>query len=160
MRKTTGPSTPSKIKIVTTFYPMYEFSKQIAGDHADVIALIPPGVEPHDWEPSPKDMALLKDADVFVYNGIVESWVDNALQSAANGKRIVVEASKGIVLLDERNENGVEKDNSEAGEGLDPHVWLSPALALHEVSQIEAAIEKSDPANREDYRKNARCLHG
>ena len=65
-----------KLNVVTTFYPMYEFSKQVAGDHANVIALIPPGAEPHDWEPSAKDMEKVKDADVFVYNGIVEGWVE------------------------------------------------------------------------------------
>ena len=51
-----------KMNVVTTFYPMYEFTKQVAGDYANVIALIPPGVEPHDWEPSAKDMKKVKEA--------------------------------------------------------------------------------------------------
>lgn len=47
-----------KLKVVTTFYPMYEFSKQVGG-HAEVIALVPAGSEPHDFEPSAKDMAKI-----------------------------------------------------------------------------------------------------
>ncbi|MBM7564883.1 metal ABC transporter substrate-binding protein [Paenibacillus sacheonensis] len=164
-------SPEGKLKVVTTFYPMYEFSKQVAGDHADVVALIPPGVEPHDWEPSAKDMAVLKEANVFVYNGIVEGWVDGALSSSANEQRIVVEASSGITLMEgeEEHEEGESNQHAEANEGpvvtkahdeaeghpLDPHVWLDPVLAQQEVSAIEAAMEKADPANKEDYRKNA-----
>lgn len=154
-------SAEGKIKVVTTFYPMYEFSKQVAGEHADVIALIPSGVEPHDWEPSAKDMALLKEADVFVYNGLVEGWVENALASAANDKRIVVEAIKGISLVEgeehEHEEDGEHEEEAEHEDGheLDPHVWLSPVLAQHEVSAIQAALEKADPEHKDDYKNNA-----
>jgi zinc transport system substrate-binding protein len=131
-----------KLKIVATFYPMVEFSKQVAGNHAEVIGLIPSGTEPHDWEPTAKDMAELKEADVFVYNGIVEGWAEKALESASNEKRIAVEASKGIDLMED-------------GKILDPHVWLDPALAQKEVASIEAALEKADPANKDDYKNNA-----
>jgi zinc transport system substrate-binding protein len=143
-----------KLKVVTSFYPMYEFSKQVGGDHAEVIALIPAGVEPHDWEPSAKDMTLIKEADIFVYNGIVEGWAEQALQSAANDKRIVIEASKGIELMEGLPEEG-EAHTEEEGHLQDPHVWLSPALAQKEVMSIQAAFEKADPANKEDYKKNA-----
>ena len=146
-----------KLKVVTTFYPMYEFARQVAGDHADVVALIPPGAEPHDWEPSAKDMASIKEADVFVYNGIVEGWAEQALSSAANDKRIAVEASKGIDLMEglsEEEEDGHDREG-EGGHVPDPHVWLDPVLAQQEVAAIEAAFERADPAHKEDYKKNA-----
>jgi len=146
-----------KLKVVTTFYPMYEFARQVAGDHADVVALIPPGAEPHDWEPSAKDMASIKEADVFVYNGIVEGWAEQALSSAANDKRIAVEASKGIELMEglpEEEEDGHDREG-EGGPVPDPHVWLDPVLAQQEVAAIEAAFERADPAHKEDYKKNA-----
>lgn len=152
-------STEGKLKVVTTFYPMYEFSKQVAGDHAEVVALIPSGAEPHDWEPSAKDMAAIKDADVFVYNGIVEGWADSALSSAANEQRVVVEASKGISLMEGEehdHEHGEEEEHSHEEEThLDPHVWLDPVLAQQEVRAIQAALEQADPGNKEDYKKNA-----
>ncbi|SDM85030.1 zinc transport system substrate-binding protein [Paenibacillus sp. yr247] len=150
-------SSSGKLNVVTTFYPMYEFTKQVAGDHANVIGLIPAGAEPHDWEPSAKDMEKVKKASLFVFNGIVESWVDQALQSAANDKRVVVEASKGIDLMEGLPEEEADKDHKEA-EGakiLDPHVWLDPVLAQKEVEAIQAGLAQADPANKEDYRKNA-----
>ncbi|NOV03879.1 metal ABC transporter substrate-binding protein [Paenibacillus planticolens] len=153
-------SSNGKLSVVTTFYPMYEFTKQVAGDHAEVIALIPAGAEPHDWEPSAKDMKKVKNADVFVYNGIVEGWAEQALSSAGNQKRVVVEASKGIELMEglpEEDEDHKDKDHKEAAEGkkMDPHVWLDPALAQKEVESIAAGLSQADPAHKEDYRKNA-----
>jgi zinc transport system substrate-binding protein len=146
-----------KLNVVTTFYPMYEFTKQVAGDHANVTALIPAGAEPHDWEPSAKDMAQVKDADVFVYNGIVEGWAEQALSSASNDKRVVVEASKGLNLMEGLPEEGEE--HKEEGQShdhvLDPHVWLDPVLAQKEVESIEAGLVQADPANKADYEKNA-----
>ncbi|MFB5265912.1 metal ABC transporter solute-binding protein, Zn/Mn family [Paenibacillus enshidis] len=152
-----------KLNIVTTIYPMYEFSRQVAGDHANVTALVPAGTEPHDWEPSAKDMAQIQDADVFVYNGIVETWVEDALASTNNDQRIAVEASSGIDLTEgtevEHAEEGGEHDHEEEGHShdyaLDPHVWLSPVLAQKEVEAIKAALIKADPVNQADYEANA-----
>ncbi|WP_019005108.1 metal ABC transporter substrate-binding protein [Cohnella laeviribosi] len=165
-----------KLKVVTTFYPMYEFARQVAGEHAEVVALIPAGAEPHDWEPSAKDMAQISNADVFVYNGIVEGWVDSALKSAASADRIVVKASEGIELQEgeadhHHGEDGGGQTHEEehageeahAGEDehgheeeqLDPHVWLDPVLAQQEVRNIEAALAQADPAYKDDYKANA-----
>ena len=148
-----------KLKVVTSFYPMYEFSKQVAGEHADVISLIPAGVEPHDWEPSAKDMANIKEADLFVYNGIVEGWAEQALESAPNDKRVVVEASGGVQLMEgvEHGEEGHEEEGheEEEGHGLDPHIWLSPVLAQQEVLAIQEAFVKADPEHKDDYKANA-----
>ncbi|MFD0696751.1 metal ABC transporter substrate-binding protein [Paenibacillus sp. GCM10027628] len=157
----TATDSGKKLKVVTTFYPMYEFSKQVAGDRAEVTALIPTGVEPHDWEPSAKDIAQVKEADVFVYNGIVEGWAPKALESAANSKRVVVEASKSVAILkglpEEGDDHGAAGKEGQANEEstLDPHVWLDPALAQKEVAAIQAAMEQADPAHKEDYKKNA-----
>ncbi|OCT13512.1 zinc ABC transporter substrate-binding protein [Paenibacillus pectinilyticus] len=161
-------SSDGKLNVVTTFYPMYEFTKQVAGDHANVIALIPPGAEPHDWEPSAKDMKKIKEANVFVYNGIVEGWAETALKSAANTKRIVVEASKDIHLMEglpeEEDDHKVDesKDHKEADGSkiMDPHVWLDPVLAQKEVESIVNGLTQTDPVHQEDYRKNADVFIG
>ncbi|WP_248925879.1 metal ABC transporter substrate-binding protein [Paenibacillus hamazuiensis] len=162
--KSAGANAEKRLKVVTTFYPMYEFSKQVAGQHADVIGLIPAGAEPHDWEPTAKDMAQIQEASVFVYNGAgVENWVDSALKSINKDKVTVVEASKGIELMEgiaEEEEEGHDhkedkKDAKEPEKVMDPHVWLDPVLAQKEVQSIEAALEKADPAHKDDYKKNA-----
>src|SRR5690554_4783093 len=69
-----------KVNVVTTFYPLYDFTKKIGGEHVNVINLVPVGVEPHDWAPKPKDMVNITKADVFIYNGAgLEGWVDDFL---------------------------------------------------------------------------------
>ncbi|NOU71403.1 zinc ABC transporter substrate-binding protein [Paenibacillus sp. LMG 31458] len=156
-------SSDGKLNVVTSFYPMYEFTKQVAGEHANVIALIPSGAEPHDWEPSAKDMKQLKNANVFVYNGIVEGWAEQALKSAENKNRVVVEAIKGIELMEGLPEEEHQEDHKKEAHGdkiLDPHIWLTPVLAQKEVEAIVVGLTQADPANKEDYRKNADAYIG
>ncbi|MEK0313032.1 metal ABC transporter substrate-binding protein [Cohnella sp. 56] len=151
---------PGKLRVVASFYPMYEFARQVAGDRAEVVAMVPEGVEPHDWEPTPKDMAMLSKADVFVYNGMVEGWAEQALSSAANAGRVNVEASQGVALAsgdaEEAHEAHSEADHGDhVHDGADPHVWLSPALAQREVENIRDGLAKADPAHKSDYEANA-----
>ncbi|MDQ0919711.1 metal ABC transporter substrate-binding protein [Paenibacillus sp. V4I5] len=163
-------SSDGKLNVVTSFYPMYEFTKQVAGDHANVISLVPSGTEPHDWEPSAKDMTQLKNANLFVYNGIVEGWAEQALKSAENKNRVVVEAIKGIELMeglpedehaeDHKEEDKDHKEEAHGDEILDPHVWLTPVLAQKEIEAIVIGLTQADPAHKEDYRKNADAYIG
>ncbi|CAI6019326.1 metal ABC transporter substrate-binding protein [Cohnella rhizoplanae] len=148
-----------RLKVVASFYPMYEFSRQVAGDRADVVLMVPDGVEPHDWEPTPKDMAMLSEADVFVYNGIVEGWAEQALASAKNAKRVDVEAAAGLELRpgSAEDEADAESSGGHDHESADPHVWLSPALAQREVERIRDGLAQADPAHRTDYDANAKA---
>lgn len=144
-----------KLQIVTTFYPMYYFTKKVAGNSANVALLIPNGVEPHDWEPTAKDMANIQDADLFIYNSrYFETWTEKVLNSINQPNLKIVEASKGIKLM---NADSGEKGNqsTEGTASKDPHVWLSPVLVEHEVDNIAKALEQNDPKNKEQYEKNA-----
>ncbi|MBY0117072.1 metal ABC transporter substrate-binding protein [Paenibacillus xylanexedens] len=180
----------TKLNVQVSFYPMYEFTKNVAGDLADVHTLVPAGLEPHDWEPTPQDIASIEKADVLVYNGAgMESWMDQVTGSLSNTSLIQVEASKGINLLegeehdhhhedseatehehdhDHANEATTEEQDhdhdhdaeAEAGHdhdhgGLDPHVWLSPALAVKEVRNIEAGLAQAAPEHAEQFKQNA-----
>lgn len=126
-----GSSKSGKLHVVTTFYPMYEFTKQIVKDKGDVDILIPSSVEPHDWEPTPKDIAGIQNADLFVYNSeYMETWVPSAEKSMSSDHAKFVKASKGIDLLE-----GSDEEEEEHGHGghdhshsMDPHVWLSRFL--------------------------------
>lgn len=149
-----------KLKIVTSFYPMQEFTNQVAGAIADVTVLVPAGTEPHDWEPTPKDVAKIAEADVFIYNGGgFEGWVDDILKSVNNPKLKVVEASKGIELMESSNahdEHDEHKDEKKDGEhALDPHVWIDPILVQQEVKTITDALVEVDAAHAADYKKNS-----
>ncbi|NJD77238.1 MAG: zinc ABC transporter substrate-binding protein [Candidatus Methanoperedens sp.] len=139
------PPKTGKINVVTTFYPLYEFSQRIGGDKAAVSVLVPAGVEPHDWEPGPKDIIRIQSADIFVYNGAgLEPYVDKILKNARSGL-IIVDSSEGIGLV---NEGGV----------TDPHIWLDPVLAKQQAGAIEKAFIKADPQNSDYYSANARAL--
>lgn len=129
-----------KLDVVASFYPMAEFSRQIGGDLVHVKTMVSDGVEPHDWEPTAKDLSLLSKADVFVYNGGVESWAEQAIRSVDNKKMAVVKAGEGLI---------------EVGPHPDPHVWVSPLKAAGEVKVIADAFSKKDPAHSEIYQKNA-----
>jgi zinc transport system substrate-binding protein len=156
----------SKLNIKVSFYPIYEFTKNVAGDLADVEALIPAGIEPHDWEPTAKDMAEISDADMLIYNGAgMEGWVDQVLESVSGTPLITVEASKGLDIMEgteeeeadhhhEEGEHAHEEHSHDHG-GLDPHVWLNPTLAIQEVRNIEAALAAAAPEHAEDFKTNA-----
>jgi zinc transport system substrate-binding protein len=143
-----------KLHIVTTFYPMYYFAQKVTGSSANVDLLIPNGVEPHDWEPTANDMAKIQDADVFIYNSrYFETWTEKVLNSIDQSNLKVVEASKGIELINATSED--EKNQKGNSSSKDPHVWLSPVLAEQEVDNIAQALEKKDPKNKTQYENNA-----
>ena len=96
----TKKSDDSKLKVYTSFYPMYDFTSKIGGDKVEVVNLVPSGTEPHDWEPSAQDLVKIGEADLLVYSGAgMESWVDKLDENVKDGKLTKVEASKGIELL-------------------------------------------------------------
>lgn len=145
-----------KLQIVTTFYPMYYFTKEVAGSSANVELLIPNGAEPHDWEPTAKDMIKIQNADVFIYNSqYFELWTEKVLKSINDSKLKVVEASSGIKLMDALDsEEGEDHTSSK-----DPHVWLSPVLAQLEVNTIAKALQQADPKNKDQFQKNAEAFN-
>lgn len=116
-------SPDKKLKIYTSFYPMYDFTKKIAGEAADVYNLVPVGTEPHDWEPSTQDMAHLSEADMLVVNGAgMESWVDKVADATKNGHLKVVTASNGVDLLKAEDHDADDHhDANEHHDGADDH---------------------------------------
>lgn len=147
-----------KLEIVTTFYPMYDFTKNIVGDEANVKLMIPAGSEPHDYEPSAKDMSEAHDADVFVYhNKNMETWVPKAQESWAKGTPNVVEGTKDMILLPGGEEEGHDHDHGEEGHHheLDPHTWVSPKMAIKEVLNIKDQLVKFYPQKAEVFETNA-----
>lgn len=146
-----------KLSIVTTFYPMYDFTKNIVGDTADVELLIPAGTESHDYEPSAKDMAKIHDADVFVYhNENMETWVPSAEKSWSEGEPNIVQGTEGMILLPGDDE-GHTHDHSEEGHTheLDPHTWVSPNRAIQEVESITEQLVELYPEKAEQFETNA-----
>ena len=149
-----------KLQVVASVYPVQEFVKAVGKDRVEVSLLVPPGTEPHDWEPTAKDLAKIKGSALLVYHGAgLEHWVGAVVKPELLGSAKAVEASNGIALLDAaESESGEEAGHSHGGEAYgakDPHVWLDPVLAQQEVKTILAALIEADPAHAGEYEANA-----
>lgn len=128
----------SKTKVVATFYPHTEFAQNVGGEHVEVKNTTPAGSEPHDYEPTPPDIASVYTAQLFISNGAgVDSWADN------------IEAdleSKGVVVL--------RVADSVATLENDPHFWLDPVLVQKEIDLIATALIKVDSEHAAIYVQN------
>ncbi|MFY1067374.1 metal ABC transporter solute-binding protein, Zn/Mn family [Enterococcus sp. AD013-P3] len=173
--KTTSSSNPAtgdeKIKVVATFYPMYDFAKEVVGDEGEVSLLIPAGTEPHDYEPSAKDMAAISDADVLVYNlDEFETWMDNVKDNLNKDKTLVIEAGDEIDLLaasgdghdheeeedhDHEAEESHDHEDEHDHDGKDPHVWTDPVMAIKEVQEIAKELGEKYPEKKATFDQNA-----
>ena len=165
---TTENTESDKLQVVTTFYPMYDFTKQVAQDDAEVSMLLEAGMEVHSFEPSSQMIAKIQDADVFIYNSPeMETWVPDVLASIDTSDMVVICASDAITLLEYEGEahahdHESEEEGANAGHShtVDPHVWLDPVLAQTEVSTIAEGLAEADPDNAEDYLENAGIYNG
>ncbi|CAM4240738.1 zinc ABC transporter substrate-binding protein [Paenibacillus typhae] len=103
--KSSGSIVEGKVNVITTFYPIYEFTSEIGGDDINVINLLPVGVEPHDWTPRSQDIINTSKAQLFLYNGAgLEGWVPNFLKSLDSGSEVkAVAVSEGVdyIMTDE-----------------------------------------------------------
>jgi zinc transport system substrate-binding protein len=140
-----GPP-PAKPVVVATIHPLWEFSRRVAGDRAEVVGLVPAGVEPHDWEPAPRDVGQVQRSAVFVHTGTdLDAWATRLLADVSGPRALVVNASEGLPRL------------TVAG-AADPHVWLDPALARAQVAAIRAGLERADPQGGAAYAERARAF--
>jgi len=151
-----------RLIVIATLFPLYDFARNIAGDRADVRLLLPPGAEPHSFEPRPADIVMLNRADIFIYtNRFMEPWADKLLKGTESSRLSVVDASKGVSFMNV-NSGGNHKQHNNPGvtdehevQGADPHIWLDFSNAQKMVDTIAGALIAKDPGNREVYQKNA-----
>lgn len=149
------------ISVVTTIFPLYDFARAVAGGKAEVTMLLPPGVEPHGFEPRPDDIVRINKADVFVYtNRALEPWADDLVRGADRSRLIVVDASRGTQLLPVPAGEGGGDSHRHDEASMDPHVWLDFANAQVMVDNIATALATKDPANRGYYLANAAAYKG
>jgi zinc transport system substrate-binding protein len=133
----------NKLRVIASFFPLYDFARNVGGDRAEVSVMVPAGIEPHDWEPTPRNIADAESADMIVYNGAgFESWV-----SGINAM-FAVDTSREIQLI----EGG---EGAQGGSIFDPHIWLDPVLAKKQVEAIRDGFVQIDPENSDYYHQNA-----
>lgn len=138
-----------RLTVVTTIFPVFDIARSVSGGKADVSMLVPPGVEPHEFEPRPADIIKVHNADLFIYSGpAMERWVRNLPGVTGGEERNLVNVAEGINF------------SSAPGSELDPHIWLDFSNAMTMSDNIAAAFAKKDPANARHYRKNSDALKG
>ena len=147
--KTTSLAQEKQITILVSFYPLYEFTKEIGKERIDVSIIIPTGIEPHDWEPTIQDLQKMRNADAIVINGAgFEKWLNDFVTS--NPNIMVIDTSKNIELM-ENSKIYYEHDES----NKNPHIWLDPILAKKQVQNIANGLTHVDPEHASYYQENA-----
>lgn len=140
-----------KVNVMTSIFPLYDFTMHVGGDLVDVELMLPPGVEAHGFSPTPNNMIGVKHADLFLYTSdILEPWAGAIVDAVGVKNDRAVEVGREII-------SGEKKHSEHDGHhrGLDPHIWLDPSLAVEMVEVIAGALAGVDPVNSKIYRANS-----
>jgi zinc transport system substrate-binding protein len=142
----------SKLQVISSFYPLHEFSQNVGKEKVDAKLLVPVGVEPHDWEPTIKDVQQMQKSDLIIINGIgFENWVGKL--NEINYQGVVIDTSNGIIIKNMDKESSAYEEHHDSS--VDPHIWLNPVFAKIQVQNIANAFSDSDPENRQYFQENA-----
>lgn len=149
-----------KLKVVTTIFPEYDWTREIIGDNAknvELTLLLGNGVDLHSYQPSIQDIAKISTADIFIYvGGESDGWVKDALRNATNKNMKVINLMEtlGDKVKAEEIKEGMQAEEEEDEVEYDEHVWLSLRNAKILCAEIAAALSAKDPANATAYKAN------
>lgn len=139
-----------KIKVSTSFYPLYFLASTIGGDKVDITNIVPSGAEPHDYEPTSQDMVKMESSRLIIINGGgLEVWGENIKNNINPRNTVIIMAGEGLTTQS-ISENGQAS--------IDSHIWLNPLLAGKMVDKIVQVFEQVDPLNKNYYQSNANAL--
>jgi manganese/iron transport system substrate-binding protein len=142
------------LKVVATTTIVGDVVSQIGGEAIDLKVLLPPGSDPHSFQPAPKDLVSVADADVVFANGAgLEAFLEPLVQNAG-GSAQVVDLSEGTSLVESQDVHANEKETNSSG---DPHTWFDPANVEAWTAYIEEALSAADPEHAADYEANAQA---
>ena len=155
-----------RLKVITTFIPVTNFTKAVVGDRAEVTQLLPTNVGPHDYQAKPEDVQKLARGNVLVKNGLgMEEFLGDLLKNAGNANLKVIDSSKDIqhIANEEKHEHDhaheeTPEKTSEAGHdhgAFNPHIYLDPKRAIKQVENIRDGLITADPEGKTTYNTNA-----
>jgi ABC-type Zn uptake system ZnuABC Zn-binding protein ZnuA len=163
------PGDSSGLRAVLAVAPyLADIAQNVAGERFLITSLIPQGVDPHVFEPTPGDVARVASSQVLIINGGgLEEFLDDMLANAG-GERLIIEAASGLASRDiehddeheDEHKDELEEDNKHEDEHEhdgDPHFWLDPNLVIHYVENIRDGLSQADPAGAEIYAANAQA---
>jgi zinc transport system substrate-binding protein len=156
-------SDSEKIRVSASFYPLAFIAEHIGGEHVQVTNMTPAGGEPHDFEPTPREVTMIYDSDLFLFNGGgIDAWASMIANELESQGVLIFQASSFIpYLLDISHDHAHEHDHEheedvhrEDKEAFDEHFWLDPNLVIIQAEVIRDMLIDVDPINRQDYEKN------
>jgi ABC-type Zn uptake system ZnuABC Zn-binding protein ZnuA len=140
------------LKGIATESFLGDIAANVAGDRVHFSSLIPPGVDPHAFEPVPSDIIRVSQSQILIENGAgLETWLLPILENAS-GDRTIVQASQGLTG---RKPSPGEAGLGDPAVGIDPHFWLDPLLVVTYVENIRAGLTQMDPAGEDGYKARA-----
>lgn len=147
----------SKLQIVCTNFPAYDFAREIAGNRAQIKLLIKPGAEVHSYEPAPKEIIAIQESDLFICNGgESEAWVESLVGEDVNILRMmecvetVAESGEGIYAAEDEHDH----EHDDGKEEIDEHVWTTPGNAAKICYALCDKLCEADPENANEYMLN------
>jgi len=156
----------SKLKVVTTLFPYYDFTRQVAGDKVELTMVVPAGMDSHSFEPTPADVQVIRDADVLISNGgALEHWLSQVLSAVDSDSMTVLTGMDQVNAVQEELVEGMEEEEhqhqeEDDGHGdhieYDEHIWTSPVNAMILVESIRDTLSEKDPENRSYYEERAK----
>lgn len=157
-----------KLGVVASFYPLEYAVQRVGGEHVEVTSLTRPGVDAHDAELSAKDVAVVSEADLAVYEKNLQPAVDSAIASqgvkntldVADAADLSLTFTRGIGERHDTDDKDKDHGHDVAEGAIDPHFWLDP-VRFGEVAQaISAKLQEIDPDNGQTYAANAAAFVG
>lgn len=148
---TTRTDSDDQITVMTTIYPVYQFTKEITKGTVEVELILPPGIEPHSYELKTRKILEISNSDLLIYTGdFLEIWITKVVDILDKNDVTIIKAGEGVNLL-----HGNEGNEDEHIENVDPHVWLDPFNAMIMVDNILKGLLQIDPDNAAFYQSNA-----
>lgn len=165
----------SRLVVVASVPIFISMIEAVGGELVEVSAVMPAGADPHTYQPTPRDVAKLAEAQVVVYNGgDLDPWMEHQLEAVGSKAKVVVlseglEPPPGLQEMDatgtpeaehehdhkHETPTGTSSHEHEHEHGINPHFWLDPDFAVIYIERITAGLVEADPAHAESYRANA-----
>ncbi len=148
-KKASDTSLDSKVQVVTTIGMITDIVKNVGGEHLSVVGMMGPGVDPHLYKPTAKDLIRLNSADIIIYNGLhLEAKMGDVLAKMSGD-------TKSIAVTD-----GIDKSKllslSEFDGQYDPHIWFDVELWMGAVESVRDTLIELDPDHTAAYQNNAK----
>ena len=157
------------VRVVTGLAIVHDLVGRVGGDRVEAFSIVPPGADPHTYQPTPRDIQSLQGARLAVWNGLGldETSADLVAEQGLPDLTVVVLAEGITPIAGDEHEHQAEAHEEEEGDEHgdahadgNPHLWLDPAYAVRYVERIRDALIEVDPANAETYRANAAAYVG